>query len=112
VLLVPVVVILAVFLFRMAPGDVDITVAVITAMAQGSSVEELHNEAHPQMVDPGGKFRRENGIIVYNFGPHRGAPVSEHPDYLEWMLTKSFAPSTMATARRLLRDSYSGNAAR
>ncbi len=43
----------------------------------------------------------ERGEAVFNFGPYRGIPVRERPDYLDWMLTNNFAPSTMAAARRL-----------
>ena len=79
------------------------TTAVINAMQQGKSVAELHQEAHPNMVDPAGKFLTENGEIIYNMGPYRGTPVQENPEYLGWMLTKSFAPSTLETARKLFR---------
>lgn len=85
-----------------ARDDVNMTMAVINAMQEGKTVAELHDEAYPDMIDPAGKFKKENGHAVYNFGPFRGLPVSDHPEYLEWMLSKSFAPSTMQAAQTLL----------
>lgn len=90
-----------------ARHDVSMTIAIVKAMQDGKTVPQMHEEAHPNMIDPAGKFRRENGQPVYNFGPYRGLPVAEYPEYLEWMLTKSFAPSTMHAARALLQESYS-----
>lgn len=87
-----------------ARDDVYMTIAIINAMQEGKTVDELHQEAFPDLVDPAGKFRKENGQVTYNFGPYRGLPVKDHPEYLGWMLSKSFAPSTMATARALLGE--------
>ena len=42
-----------------ALDDVRMTVAVIERMANGQTAAELHAEAHPDMVDPAGKFRRD-----------------------------------------------------
>ena len=86
-----------------AGDDVRMTVAVIEAMAGGATVDELHAEGNPRMVDVAGKFiRDEQGRIVFNFGKHRGDPVDAHPDFLYWMLQKDFAPSTLAVARAKL----------
>ena len=85
-----------------ARGDVTMTIAIINAMQEGKTVSELHEEAHPGMVDPAGKFRMQDGTTVYNFGPYRGLPVSDHTEYLEWMLSKQFAPSTIEAAQNLL----------
>lgn len=85
-----------------ARGDVSMTISIINAMQDGKSVSQLHHEAHPDMIDPAGKFRKQDGETVYNFGPYRGLPVSHHPEYLQWMLTKSFAPSTLEAVRNLI----------
>ena len=83
-----------------ALDDVRMTLAVIERMAGDRSAGEMHAEAHPQMVDPTGKFvRDEQGRIAFAFGRHRGDPVDRHPDFLDWMLRKDFAPSTLAVAR-------------
>ncbi len=86
-----------------ALDDVRMTVAVIERMANGQTAAELHAEAHPDMVDPAGKFRRdEHDRIVFAFGKHRGDPTDDHPDFLAWILNKDFPPSTLAVARREL----------
>ena len=85
-----------------ARHDVAMTIAIINAMQEGKTVAELHQEAYPDMIDPAGKFRQVDGQPVYNLGPFRGMPVGDHPEYLEWMLSKSFAPSTMEIAHSLL----------
>ena len=83
-----------------ALDDVRMTLAVIERMAGGRSAGEMHAEAHPQMVDPAGKFvRGDQDRIAFAFGKHRGDPVDRHPDFLDWMLRKDFAPSTLAVAR-------------
>jgi DNA polymerase-3 subunit epsilon len=83
-----------------AGDDVRMTVAVIEAMAGSATVDELHAEGNPRMVDVAGKFVRDDqGRIVFGFGKHRGDPVDAHPDFLYWMLQKDFAPSTLAVAR-------------
>lgn len=87
-----------------ARHDVDMTIAIINAMQDGKNVADLHDEAHPDMIDPAGKFRMEDGQAVYNFGPYRSCPVSDYPEYLDWMLSKSFAPSTVETIHALLSE--------
>ena len=59
------------------------TVAVIEAMAGGATVDELHAEGNPRMVDVAGKFvRDEQERIVFGFRKYRGVPVDPHPDFL------------------------------
>lgn len=83
-----------------AGDDARMTVAVIEAMAGSATVAELHAEGNPNMVDVAGKFvRDEQGRITFAFGKHRGDPTDAHPDFLDWMLRKDFAPSTLAVAR-------------
>lgn len=54
-------------------------------------------------IDRDGKFKKEGGVAVFNFGKHDGEPVREHLDYLGWMLTKDFSAETKAVARYLIR---------
>ncbi len=83
-----------------AGDDVRMTVAVIEAMAGRATVDELHAEGNPRMVDVAGKFVRDDqDRIVFGFGRHRGDPVDAHPDFLDWMLGRDFPPSTLAVAR-------------
>lgn len=83
-----------------AGDDVRMTIAVIEAMAGAATVDELHAEGNPRMVDVAGKFvRDELDRIVFAFGKHRGDPIDAHPDFLYWMLQKDFTPSTLGVAR-------------
>ena len=88
-----------------ADYDVDLTVAVIAALQDGKTVQELHEEANDGMVDVAGKFRRDRGRVVFNFGPYRGTVATEEPSFLDWMLGKDFPESTRRVARALLRES-------
>ena len=66
------------------------------------SARDLHDEALAGQLDPAGKFkRRDDGVIIYSFGPHRLQPVADHLDFIEWMMGKDFAPSTKRIAARL-----------
>lgn len=54
-------------------------------------------------VDREGKFvRREDGVIVLNFGKHKGEPVSAVHNYLLWMLSADFSTEVKAYCRRFL----------
>ena len=76
-----------------------------TGTADQPSAADLHAEALPDQIDPGGKFRRRaDGTIIYGFGAHRLLPVAEHLDYLNWMIDRDFAPSTARIARQLLAN--------
>jgi DNA polymerase-3 subunit epsilon len=61
------------------------------------TVAELHHYMdHPDIVDPDGKFlRNEDGVVVFVFSDHAGKPVDEvartDPDFREWMLKKTLA---------------------
>ena len=87
-----------------ADYDVDMTVAVIAAMQNGKTVEELHEETNEGMVDVAGKFRRDRGRIVFNFGPYRGTVATDEPSFLDWMLGKDFPESTRRVTQALLRE--------
>ena len=88
-----------------ADYDVDMTVAVIAALQNGKTVQELHEEANDGMVDVAGKFRRDRGRVVFNFGPYRGTVATDEPSFLDWMLGKDFPESTRRVAQALLRES-------
>ena len=92
-----------------ALDDLRMTVAVIERMGAERTAAQLRAEGNPHLVDPAGRFRLdEQRRIVFAFGQHRGAPASEHPDFLEWMLGKDFPPSTLAIARQALERSRTG----
>ena len=90
-----------------AMDDVVMTLRIAEKFAGNASPQELHDEAHPDMVDSAGKFRRlESGQIVFNFGKHRNRLVGQHPDYLEWMVYKGggFSSETIRYANEFLDE--------
>lgn len=53
-------------------------------------------------VDFSGKFvRDEKGVIVFNFGKHKGREAALEPDYLEWMMGGDFPFDTKLVARHI-----------
>lgn len=59
-----------------------------------------------QMLDLSGKFTyNAEGLIVLNFGQHRGQPAKDHLDFLTWMLYKAnFPPDTRAICQRIMEE--------
>lgn len=55
-------------------------------------------------VDRAGRFRKEDGRVLFNFGKHRDKDVRQHLDYLEWMVGpgRDFPAETQAVTRWLL----------
>ena len=83
--------------FALDPNDIDELVRL--SVRQGS-------------VDRDGKFLIDgNGVVVFNFGPKRGTPVSWEPGLLEWMLERDFSAETKAFAEAFLRAIASGQPA-
>jgi hypothetical protein len=72
------------------------------------TVPELHQAMdYPDIVDPDGKFvRREDGAIVFTFGPENSVTVDDvartNPGFLEWMLAKDFSREAKTVARQAL----------
>lgn len=87
-----------------AGHDVTVTAALIERMAEGAAVPDLHQEGHPGYVDPAGRFEKRGGVIHLRFGPHRGDPANAHPDFLNWMLDRDFAPSSLQVCRTILEE--------
>ena len=64
---------------------------------------EMADLSRPEWeVDRAGKFRREDGEVVFNFGKFKGQPVRDAPDYVQWMLGSDFDPETKAFCRLIL----------
>lgn len=97
-----------------ARDDVEMTLKVFTGQLEryadlASDVAGLDRFAAEGFFGLDGKFRVDRqGRVVFNFGKHRGKPVSEEPDYLEWMYRKSDFPihvrSVAGELWRRLRD--------
>lgn len=55
------------------------------------------------LLDFSGKFKTNAaGKIVFNYGNHKDEPISNHRDYLEWMLRSDFAADTKAVIKKQL----------
>ncbi|MEN9458837.1 MAG: hypothetical protein RL135_1427, partial [Bacteroidota bacterium] len=57
-------------------------------------------------VDFARRFVKENGIEVFNFGKHKGKPVTqvlkEEPQYYDWMMKGDFAMNTKLKLTEIL----------
>ncbi len=60
------------------------------------------------IIDFSRRFIRENGIIVFNFGKHKGKPVTkvlkEEPQYYDWMMRGDFATNTKQKLTEILNS--------
>lgn len=73
--------------------------------AQPISEIALYSNYGRKILDLSGKFTyNEEGEIILNFGPHRGQPAKEHLDFIEWMLSKQFAPDTIKVCLSLFKE--------
>lgn len=68
-----------------------------------NDMEQLHNLTFNKMVDLAGRMAyNDRGEIVFNFGKHRGKPVTQvlksEPSYFDWIMKGDF---TRDTKRRL-----------
>lgn len=56
---------------------------------------QANGEEFDSMVDFAGKFiRNKDGVILLNFGKHRGQPAEDNLDFLDWMINKDFTKDT------------------
>lgn len=88
-----------------AAADTRVLPRLLAALREthGLSLEEmLVLSRRPDEVDRAGKLRRRRGDVVFAFGRHRGEPVTEHPDYAQWILEADFPSDTKRYIRRLL----------
>lgn len=63
---------------------------------QGLTLEQLEAESlHRKPLDIGDNLmRREDGVIVYSFGKHKGTPVIDQVSYAKWMIDNNFNADT------------------
>lgn len=78
----------------------------ITAFGIAPEVDALCRLSVPDgEVDRDGKFRRrDDGVVVFNFGQKRGTPVMEEEGLLRWMLARDFSAESKAYARAFLAE--------
>jgi hypothetical protein len=75
-----------------------------------STIEELLKfQANGEEFDPtcdfSGKFIRDkDGLILLNFGKHKGQFAHDHLDFVYWMLGKDFTRDTLLWAQGILEE--------
>ncbi|MFY7963735.1 MAG: exonuclease domain-containing protein [Chitinophagaceae bacterium] len=73
----------------------------------GNTVESIIKfTGEEQIVDFSRRFVMENGVEVFNFGKHKGKPVTrvlkEEPQYYDWMMKGDFALHTKLKITEIL----------
>lgn len=76
----------------------------------GNTVESIVKfTGEDQIVDFARRFVIENGVEVFNFGKHKGKPVTqvlkEEPQYYDWMMKGDFALHTKQKLTEILNRS-------
>jgi DNA polymerase-3 subunit epsilon len=100
-----------------AAADIEATVDVFIAQCakygdqEGfpATIEEmaLYTNFGNKIADLSGKFvYNKEGVLLLNFGKHKGSPAVDHIDFLEWMITKSFASDTYHLAASIIDQYY------
>lgn len=87
-----------------AEADATATWEVLEAQVQkypqlGNSLDSiLKITGREEIVDFARRFGMENGVVVFNFGKHKGKPVTqvlkEEPHYYDWMMKGDFPMHT------------------
>lgn len=92
-----------------ALADAVAAAAVLDAqLARYDDLPRSPAELHRRLgrVDAAGKFRLEDGEVVFGFGKYSGRVLDgvacDDPDYLAWMLDADFLPDTKALVRAAL----------
>lgn len=68
----------------------------------------LYSNHDKPIVDISGKFTtNDQGEILLNFGPHRGAKASDHIDFLYWILQKDFPKDVKTIAEKIIDEQRS-----
>jgi DNA polymerase III subunit epsilon len=73
----------------------------------GNTIESVVKfTGEDDIVDFARRFVKENGIEVFNFGKHKGKPVTqvlkEEPQYYDWMMKGDFAMNTKQKLTEIL----------
>jgi DNA polymerase III subunit epsilon len=67
----------------------------------------LYTNYGNKLADLSGKFvYNKEGVLLLNFGKHKGNPAADHIDFLEWMISKDFPADTYAFATGVIDDHY------
>lgn len=97
-----------------AEADVIATAKVINSQIStyndlGNTVEKLAEASNydnaKTMIDYDNKLYKDvNGVVRFNFGKWQDEPVSDHFDYVNWMLTKDFTRHTMKCLHEIMEN--------
>jgi DNA polymerase-3 subunit epsilon len=73
----------------------------------GNTVESIVKfTGEDEMVDFARRFVKENGVEIFNFGKHKGKPVTqvlkEEPQYYDWMMKGDFPMNTKQKLTEIL----------
>ena len=76
----------------------------------GNTVESIVKfTGEDQIIDFARRFIYENGVAIFNFGKHKGKPVTqvlkEEPQYYDWMMKGDFALHTKQKLTEILNKS-------
>lgn len=92
-----------------AVATCDILEAQVERYSQiGNTIESIIKfTGHEQIVDFARRFVMENGVEIFNFGKHKGKPVTEvlkiEPQYYDWMMKGDFPMHTKQKLTEILK---------
>jgi DNA polymerase-3 subunit epsilon len=91
-----------------AEADVRATLEVFKSQIEryddiGATVDEMHKFCNPHPVVDFARYlsMNESGEVAFNFGKHKGKPVSQELDYARWMLEAEFPEGTKMILRHI-----------
>ena len=77
----------------------------LVAMSR-AELDEYSRMDDGERIDLAGRFVMVEGVPHFNFGKHKGTPISWNCGYIQWMLKAGFSANTKMVAQRLLDDLY------
>ena len=87
-----------------ALADTEVLAPVMGKMKAVFGID-LERMATLSKVDRSGKLRKnDEGVVCWNFGPYRGEPVVDHPDYIDWVLSRDFPESCKEALCNILEE--------
>lgn len=93
-----------------AHADTDATLRVLLGQLErysdlGDEVDGLADFCGEEgLVDYSRKILLKDGVYLYNFGKHKGKPVTEEIGYAKWMLKGDFPEDTKAHLQRIIAE--------
>lgn len=93
-----------------ANADTEATLRVLLGQLEhysdlGDEVDGLSDYCGEEgLVDYSRKILLKDGAYVYNFGKHKGKPVTEEIGYAKWMLNGDFPEDTKAHLQRIIAE--------